>query len=56
MQIPRFSGSLLDAIQQLMRVIDELHLEFPFIGDRQQLSRHLFRRGHKAGRLHVRPS
>lgn len=37
----------------LMRVIDELHLEFPFMGARQ-LSRHLFKRGHKAGRLHVR--
>jgi putative transposase len=37
----------------LMRVIDELHLEFPFMGARQ-LSRHLDKRGHKAGRLHVR--
>lgn len=37
----------------LMRVIDELHLEFPFMGARQ-LSRHLFKCGHKAGRLHVR--
>ena len=37
----------------LMRVIDELHLEFPFMGARQ-LSRHLLKRGYKAGRLHVR--
>jgi putative transposase len=37
----------------LMRVIDELHLEFPFMGARQ-LSRQLAKRGHKAGRLHVR--
>ncbi len=37
----------------LMRAIDELHLEFPFMGSRQ-LSRHLLKRGHKAGRLHVR--
>ena len=38
----------------LMRAIDELHLEFPFMGARQ-LSRHLLsKRGLKAGRLHVR--
>jgi putative transposase len=37
----------------LMRAIDELHLEFPFMGSRQ-LCRHLQKRGHKAGRLHVR--
>lgn len=37
----------------LMRAIDELHLEFPFMGARQ-LSRHLAKRGLKAGRLHVR--
>jgi len=37
----------------LMRLIDELHLELPFMGARQ-LSRQLFKRGHKAGRLHVR--
>lgn len=37
----------------LMRVIDELHLEFPFMGARQ-LSRELPKRGLKAGRLHVR--
>lgn len=37
----------------LMRAIDELHLEFPFMGARQ-LSRHLDKRGLKAGRLHVR--
>lgn len=37
----------------LMRVIDELHSEFPFMGARQ-LSRQLLKRGHKAGRLHVR--
>jgi putative transposase len=37
----------------LMRGIDELHLEFPFMGARQ-LSRHLDKRGLKAGRLHVR--
>jgi putative transposase len=38
----------------LMRVIDELHLKFPFMGARQP-SRHLLKSGHKAGRLHVRP-
>jgi putative transposase len=38
---------------ELMRQIDELHLEFPFMGARQ-LSRELSKRGHKAGRLHVR--
>lgn len=37
----------------LMRAIDELHLEFPFMGSRQ-LRRHLLKRGHKVGRLHVR--
>ncbi|MFE1572864.1 IS3 family transposase [Comamonas odontotermitis] len=37
----------------LMRAIDELHLEYPFMGARQ-LSRQLGRRGIKAGRLHVR--
>jgi putative transposase len=38
---------------ELMRQIDELHLEFPFMGARQ-LSQELRKRGHKAGRLHVR--
>ena len=38
---------------ELMRQIDELHLEFPFMGARQ-LSRELSKRGYKAGRLHVR--
>lgn len=38
---------------ELMRQIDELHLEFPFMGARQ-LSRELNKRDHKAGRLHVR--
>jgi putative transposase len=37
----------------LMRAIDELHLEYPFMGARQ-LSRQLARRGLKAGRRHVR--
>lgn len=37
----------------LMRAIDELHLEFPFMGSRQ-LCRQLLRLGHKVGRLHVR--
>ena len=38
----------------LMRAIDELHLEFPFMGARQ-LSRHLLsKHALKAGRLHVR--
>ena len=37
----------------LMRAIDELHLEYPFMGARQ-LSRQLARRGLRAGRLHVR--
>jgi putative transposase len=37
----------------LMRAIDELHLEFPFLGARQ-LSKILAREGHPhAGRLHV---
>lgn len=36
----------------LMRVIDELHLEFPLWGARQ-LSRQPAKRGLKAGRLHV---
>lgn len=38
---------------ELMRQIDELHLVFPFMQARQ-LSRELSKRGHKAGRLHVR--
>lgn len=37
----------------LMRAIDELHLEFPFMGSRQ-LCRQLLKLGHKVGRLHVR--
>lgn len=37
----------------LMRVIDELHLEFSFM-DARQLSGQLAKRGLKAGRLHVR--
>ena len=42
-----------DADLVLMRAMDELHLEFPFMGARQ-LSRQLARRGYQAGRLHVR--
>ena len=37
----------------LMRRIDELHLDYPFMGSRQ-LCRHLVREGWKVGRLHVR--
>ena len=37
----------------LMRLIDELHLKYPFMGARQ-LSRELAKLGQKAGRLHVR--
>jgi putative transposase len=37
----------------LMRDIDELHLEYPFMGSRQ-LRRELLKRGHQVGRLHVR--
>ena len=37
----------------LMRSIDELHLEYPFMGARQ-LSRQMARQGLKVGRLHVR--
>jgi len=37
----------------LMRAIDELHLEYPFMGARQ-LSRQMARQGLKVGRLHVR--
>lgn len=37
----------------LMRAIDELHLEYPFMGSRQ-LCRQLLKLGHKVGRLHVR--
>lgn len=37
----------------LMRRIDELHLDHPFMGSRQ-LCRHLAREGWKVGRLHVR--
>ncbi len=37
----------------LMRHIDELHLEHPFMGQRQ-LSRQLRRLGYRVGRLHVR--
>ena len=37
----------------LMHIIDELHLEHPFMGSRQ-LVRQLRARGHKAGRVHVR--
>ncbi len=37
----------------LMRRIDEIHLEYPFMGSRQ-IVRHLRREGLQVGRLHVR--
>lgn len=37
----------------LMRLIDQLHLEHPFMGARQ-LRRELLKTGHQVGRLHVR--
>ncbi len=37
----------------LMRLIDQLHLEHPFMGARQ-LRRELLKAGHQVGRLHVR--
>ena len=37
----------------LMNAIDELHLEFPFMGARQ-LRRELLKKSHAVGRLHVR--
>lgn len=37
----------------LMRLIDQLHLEHPFMGARQ-LGRELLKAGHQVGRLHVR--
>ena len=42
-----------DAQMALMRQIDQLHLEFPFMGARQ-LVRQLRRLGFEVGRLHVR--
>ena len=37
----------------IMNAIDQLHLDFPFMGSRQ-LCRALVRQGHNVGRLHVR--
>lgn len=37
----------------LMRLIDEMHLEHPFMGARQ-LARQLRKQGHQVGRVHVR--
>ena len=37
----------------LMNALDQLHLDFPFMGSRQ-LCRALVRQGHQVGRLHVR--
>ena len=42
-----------EAELSLMRHIDELHLEHPFMGSRQ-LTRQLHRQGFEVGRLHVR--
>lgn len=42
-----------DADRELMRLIDEIHLEEPWLGSRGMKSA-LKRRGHKAGRIHVR--
>ena len=38
---------------ELMHAIDELHLEFPFMGARQ-ISRQLYRKGLSVGRLQIR--
>lgn len=45
--------SLSEHDDQLMRLIDELHLEYPFMGSRQ-LRTQLKQRGHEIGRRHVR--
>ena len=37
----------------LMRILDEMHLEHPFMGSRQ-LARQLRKRGYPVGRVHVR--
>ena len=42
-----------DKDRELMRLIDELHLELPFLGSRGMKSE-LKRRGEKVGRIHVR--
>ncbi len=60
MSVGRFGGSVYylpqgagQAELALMRQIDELHLEHPFMGARQ-LVRQLRRLGFEVGRLHVR--
>jgi putative transposase len=47
------SQGVSEAELSLMRHIDELHLEHPFMGSRQ-LTRQLRRQGFEVGRLHVR--
>jgi putative transposase len=44
---------LSDGDEELMRLIDKLHLNFPFMGSRQ-LRRQLQQQGHTAGRRHIR--
>ena len=42
-----------DSDLALMNAMDQLHLDFPFMGSRQ-LCRALLKQGHQVGRLHVR--
>ncbi len=44
---------LSEADEKLMRVIDKLHLDYPFMGSRQ-LRRQLRSQGHEVGRRHIR--
>jgi putative transposase len=46
-------ASVSDADRELMRLIDEIHLEEPWLGSRGMKSA-LKRRGHTVGRIHVR--
>ena len=43
---------LSEADEKLMRVIDKLHLDYPFMGSRQ-LRRQLRSQGHEVGRRHI---
>ena len=42
-----------DEDRELMRLIDEIHLEMPYLGSRS-IKNELRNRGHKTGRIHVR--
>jgi putative transposase len=42
-----------DTDREIMRLIDEIHLEEPFLGSRG-MKNALRIRGHKVGRIHVR--